>query len=150
MKLVLFSIISLVIAFSFFACKAKKDITQTVEEKAISTNPILSFCNCKNSKGLTIEEYAIQESKKAGVSMEEYTENFDLVLTPDSWLLKDFIADPVFMETATSTLKQLGNEGVFADKETMEQSMNELKEKRPICGRAFIMMITGVVGSPKE
>lgn len=150
MKLILFSIISLVIVFIFFACKAKKDLTQTVDEKAASTNPILSFCNCKNSKGLTIEEYAAQESKKAGVSMEEYTENFDSTLTSDSWLVREFITDPIFMETATSKLKQVANEGAFGDKETVEQSMNELQEKHPICGRAFIMMITGVVGAPKE
>lgn len=148
MKLIILSIVSLVIAFTFFACKTKKNITQTVEEKAVSTNPILSFCNCKNSKGISIEEYGIQESKKAGVSVEEYAKNFKM--TPNSWLIKEFMADPVFMETAVSELKQLGNEGAFGDQATMEQSMQELREKHPICGEAFLMMITGVVGAPKE
>jgi len=148
MKLILFSIISLVIVVIFFACKTKKGVTQTVEEKTVSTNPILSFCACKNNKGLNIEEYAIQESKKAGVSIEEYAESFKM--TSDSWLIKEFIADPVFTEAAVSRLKQLANEGAFGDKESVEQSMRELREKHPICGEAFLMMVTGVVGSPKE
>jgi len=150
MKLILFSIISLVIVFIFFACKTKKSVTQTTEEKAVPTNPILSFCDCQNSKSLTIEEYAMQESKKAGVSIEEYTKNFNLALASDSWLVKEFIADPTFMNAAKSKLEQAANEGAFGNKETVEQSINELREKHPICGEAFLMMITGVVGAPKE
>jgi len=148
MKLILFSIISLVIVFTVFACKAKKDITQTVEEKAVSTNPLSPFCDCKNSKGLTVEEYALQESKKAGVSIEEYAENFKL--TPNSWLGKEFIADPVFIKTAVSKLEQLGAEGAFGNEEAVDQVMQDFRTKHPICSEAFLMLITGVVSLPEE
>jgi|GEM_PF-2468187 len=148
MKLILFSIVSLVIAFTFFACKTKKEVTQTTEEKVVSDSPFSPFCACKNSKGLTVEEYGLQESKKAGISVEEYAKNFKM--TPDSWLIKEFLADAVFMETAMSTLKQLGNEGAFGNQETVDKVMEEFRTQHPICSEAFMMMITGVVGSPKE
>jgi len=148
MKLVLISIISLSIVLILFACKTKKGITQTVEEKAVSTNPLLPFCACKNRKGLTLEEYGLQESKKAGVSAEEYAKNFKM--TPDSWLIKEFFADAVFMDAAKSKLEELGTEGAFGNEETVEQVMQDFRTKHPICSQAFMMMITGVVSSPRE
>lgn len=93
---------------------------------------------------MTIEEYGLQESKKANLSAIEYAET--VRPGPGSWLFTEFIADQSYMKALESSFKAFGKD-TFKDSEAVEQAVQELEAQYPICGHVFLLIMPVVAGS---
>ncbi len=141
LKINLFCILAFVISFSPLRA-------QDVEPE----NPFTIICECQNSKGLSMDEYVNQESKKLNLSKDDFVKDFSSLMNDrENWFFKEFISDPVFMNNLKDsavkmqerTLNQ-NTEKQNLDEGKSEELLKDLERNYPVCWSilpVFVSMI---------
>jgi len=130
------------------SCKTNRPATTSPESKAAndqSDNPLLAFCACKNSKGLTVDAYGKIESEAQNLSLQEYAATLsELTQNHEHWFFKDFIQDETYLINLKSVEEKFKNNkaSASAGEEDAQKMMAEVMEKFPVCWELFPFMLT--------
>lgn len=134
----------LIFGLLIISCNSSKEsikTTEQTEEITESKNPFSKVCECKNSKGYSIEEYGIIMSKESNLSIEEYAQSIPALMSDqENWLFKEFFFDEEFITNIESFSEN--STAKNEDPEDAEKMMQEAMKKYPICFQAFPYIIT--------
>lgn len=144
----LISILS--ITLIVFGCGTKKELPASTESQVVKSeeqNPFSIICECKNSKGVTIEEFGRALSEKSGVSPEEYAQTVqEKMKDPENWFFKEFVHDEEFLTNLEFQTKAY--ESKEENPQDYEEMMMESMKEFPICW-ALIPYMTMVINNEK-
>ncbi len=125
--------------------EAKPQPAPAVAKEAPANNPVAELCTCKNSKGVSIEEYGLRKSKEQNQSMEEFLaatrEDFQ---KPGSWIYKEFLEDAIFLKNLEAISTKLGSDSKLQTTSMAEgeRMMTEIQTQYPICWAVLPSLMT--------
>ncbi|MCI5081277.1 MAG: hypothetical protein MRY78_06300 [Saprospiraceae bacterium] len=111
-------------------------------KRNINNNTIANICDCTNSKGQNFNEKLISTKKDLNLSSKEFEKHlYTQFITPDSWIIKDFLKDEVFLENFkkhSATFQKI-------EKDEWEK----MKEENPACF-SFLSLSPMLVGQSED
>ncbi|NUQ26744.1 MAG: hypothetical protein HUU34_22600 [Saprospiraceae bacterium] len=144
----LISILSLTLLV--FGCGTKKALPISSEFQGVKSegqNPFSIICECKNSNGISIEEYGRLLSEKSRMSPEEYAQTIpEIMADSENPFFKEFVYDEEFL--INLELQTKAYESQEEKSQDFEEMMMESRKKFPICW-ALIPYMTMVVKNGK-
>lgn len=129
-------------------CKTNQAKTTSAEPKAVnaqSDNPLVALCECKNSKGLTLDAYGKSKSEVQKQSLKEYVATISGMMDdPENWFFKDFIQDEVYTSNLMLVSEKFKDTKAFpsGSEDDAQKMMTAITEKYPVCWALLPQMMT--------
>lgn len=128
-------------------CKTNQAKTTSAESQAVnaqSDNPLVALCECKNSKGFTLDAYGKSKSEEQKLPLKEYVATIPLLDDPENWFFKDFLQDEVYMASLMALSEKFKDSKAFASEgeDDVQKMMATITEKYPVCWALLPQMMT--------
>ena len=127
-----------------FSSKKAQEPAQTNAREAGTQNPFSAICECKNSKGLTIEAFLEKETKEKGITIDEYIETINPA-DMDNALFREIFLDEGFRKNMEKMKPAMTDSGSSSQSDE-EQMLNEARQQYPGCMNIIMIFAPVMIG----